>query len=505
MNRHLSAIAIAATAAWSTQSAFAQTAPAPAPVQAPPAPVQAPAAPAPAAAPAPDVPPAPAPAPVAAELEKQVSEQRADIDEQDARIQELEQQLKALKQAAAPPAPKAEPAKPAPPPIPPLDESLQVRGYVQAQYESHQDSEDQLLPGGAPLNQNRFVLRRARVRLDRLWKYGGVMIELDANSVRGAAIGIQHAEATLAYRNPDHTPMVSATVGLFDNPFGREVLESPRERVFMERSFASRAFFPAEPDLGLRAAGQIDWFRYSVAVVNGQPLGDRTGFILQDPNAHKDVLGRVGVALNVKQTLKVSGGVSVLNGQGFHAGSDATKNTIVWRDIDENGQFSLGEFQGVPGVASVASRNFDRWLVGADLAFELESKFGKSLIAGELSLGSNMDRNLFIADPVTTSLDQRELGYYISVVQEFRGGPIAGLRFDSYNPNSDFLDSQAGKLVPTSQTVRTFSPVVGFQVPHRARLVFQYDFVHDALARDSAGVPVDKKNNVWTLRLQGEL
>jgi len=495
VNRHLSAIAMAAAAVWSTQSASAQTAPTPAPVQAAPPPV-------------PDAPATPAvPAPAAsAELEKQIAVQRADIDEQDARIQELEQALKTLKQAAAPPPPpKAVATKPAPAAIPPLDESLQVRGYVQAQYESHQDSEDQLLPGGAPLNQDRFVLRRARVRLDRLWQYGGLMIEFDANSVRGAAIGIQHAEATLAYRNPDHTPLASLTFGLFDNPFGREVLESPRERVFAERSFASRAFFPAEPDLGVRASGQVAWFRYSVGVVNGQPLGDRTGFILQDPNAHKDVLGRVGVAASVSPAFRVNGGVSVLNGRGFHAGSDATKNTIVWRDIDENGQFSLGEFQGVPGVASVASKNFDRWLVGADLALELDSKLGKSLLAGELSVGSNMDRNVFVADPVTTSVDQRELGYYVALVQEFRGGPIAGFRFDSYNPNSDFLDSQAGKLIPTSQTVRTFSPLVGFQVPHRARLVFQYDFVHDALARDAAGVPTDKKNNVWTLRLQGEL
>jgi hypothetical protein len=505
VNRHLSAIAMAAAAVWSTHSAFAQTAPAPAPATPAPAPVAP--APAPAtAAPAQEAPAAPAPAPAAnAELEKQVAVQRADIDEQDARIQELEQQLKALKQAAAPPVPKAAPTKPATAAIPPLDESLQVRGYVQAQYESHQDSEDQLLPGGTPLNQNRFLLRRVRVRVDRLWKYGGVMVELDANTVRGPAIGLQHAEATLAYRNPDHTPMASLTFGLFDNPFGREVVESPRERVFMERSTASRAFFPAEPDLGFRAAGQVDWFRYSVAVVNGQPLGDKTGFILQDPNAHKDVLGRVGVAVNVKPTVHVSGGVSVLNGMGFHAGSDATKNTIVWRDIDENGQFSPGEFLGTPGVAAVASKNFKRWLVGADLAFELESNLGKTLIAGELSLGSNMDRNMFIADPITTSVDQREVGYYIAAVQEFRSGPIAGLRFDSYDPNSDFLDSQAGKLVPTSQTIRTFSPLVGFQIPHRARLVFEYDFIHDALARDAAGVPTDKKNNVWTLRLQGEL
>jgi len=494
VNRHLSAIAMAATAVWSTHPAFAQTAPAPAPGQETPAP------------PAPAQPAAAAPPPAAtAELEKQIAVQRADIDEQDARIQELEQALKALKPTAAPPPPKVAASKAVAPAIPPLDESLQVRGYVQAQFESHQDSEDQLQPGGAPLNQNRFLIRRARVRLDRLWKYGGVMIELDANTVRGPAIGIQHAEVSLAYRNPDHTPLTSLTLGLFDNPFGREVVESSRERIFMERSYASRAFFPAEPDLGARIAGQVDWFRYSVAVVNGQPLGDRTGFILQDPNKHKDVLGRVGVAVKIKPTFRVNAGVSVLNGMGFHAGSDATKNTISWRDVDENGQFTPGEFQGVPGVASVASKNFDRWLVGADIAFELESKFGKTLIAGELSAGSNMDRNVFIADPVTTSVDQREVGYYIAVVQEFRQGPIAGLRFDSYNPNSDFLDSQAGKLVPTSQTVRTFSPVVGFQVPHRARLMFQYDFVHDALARDAAGVPGDKKNNTWTLRLQGEL
>ena len=488
MNRHLSALAMAAATVWSTHPAFAQTAPAVAP------PVST----------APDS-PALSPPAASAALEKQVAVQRADIDEQDARIEELERQLKALKQP--PVAPKKSETKSAKAAAPetPLDQSLQVRGYVQGQYESHQDSEDQLAPGGAPLNQNRFVLRRARVRLERQWAYGGLMLELDANTVRGPAIGVQHAEVSLAYRNPDQTPLASFTIGLFDNPFGREVLESPRERPFMERSFASRAFFPAEPDLGARIAGQVAWFRYAVAVVNGQPLGDRTGFILQDPNSHKDVLGRVGVAVNARPNVRVSGGVSVLNGKGFHPGSDATKNVIVWKDIDENGQFGAGEFQAVPGTAAVASQNFERWLLGADLAVEFDSSLGKSLIAGELSAGSNMDRNVFVADPVTTSVDQREVGYYIALVQEFRGGPIAGFRFDSYNPNSDFLDSRAGKLVPTSQTIKTFSPLVGFQVPHRARLVLEYDIIRDALARNAAGVPTDRKNNVWTLRLQGEL
>jgi hypothetical protein len=499
VNRHISALAAAFV--WWTHSAAAQTAPA-----------------------APPSVPAPAPAPVtasaaapdaSAELQVQVATQRADIDEQDARIVELERQLKELKRApasaeATKPSEKADgkhPAAGAPSaPGAPTDQlPFVVSGYVQAQYESHQDSEDQLAPGGTPLNQDRFLLRRTRLKVSRDWLYGGAMIEFDANTVKGPAIGLQHAEVSLAYRNPDHTPLVSLTMGLFDNPFGREVVESPKERPFMERSFGSREFFPAEPDLGVRLAGQVAWFRYAVAVVNGQPLGDRTGFILQDPNSHKDVLGRVGVAVDLPSGLHVTGGVSVLNGKGFHAGTDATKNTTTWVDLNENGVIDAGELQGVSGRAATPAQNFDRWAVGADLGFELASSIGETRLFGELSAGSNMDRNVFIADPITAGFDQREFGYYVALIQEFKSGPIVGFRYDSYNPNSDFLDRQAGTLVPTTETVSTYAPLVGFQVPHRARLVLEYDVIRDAMARNTAGVPTDKANNIWTLRLQGEL
>lgn len=502
MNRHISAFAAAAL--WWTQSALAQPAAAPAPAAA------APAAPAPAATDPSQSADATPPSPVepadnaARELGAQVSAQRADIDEQDTRLLELEQQLKQLTAAAAHPVPPPPPPAPPAPVVDPHDQ-LKVTGYAQAQYELHQDSEDQLQPGGATLNQNRFLIRRARVKLLREWTYGAAMLEVDGNTIRGPAMGLQHAEVSVAYRNPDYTPLIALTVGLFDNPFGREVIESPRERPFVERSFASRAFFPSEPDLGLRIAGQLAWFRYAVGIVNGQPLGDRTGFILQDPNSHKDVLGRVGVAVDARPNLRVIGGVSVLNGRGFHPGSDATKNTIVWRDANEDGQFAPGEFQAVPGRAAVPSQNFDRWALGADLGLELESRFGKSKLFGELSAGSNMDRNVFVADPITTSFDQRELGYYVLFTHEFKQGPIVGFRYDSYNPNSDFLDRQAGKLVPLSETVSTYSPLVGFQVPHRLRAVIEYDVIRDSLARNSAGVPTDRANNTWTFRLQGEL
>ncbi len=506
MNRHISAAFTVALLAALSEPALAQTAPAQPAAPPPPPPPAQPAVPAPPATDGSAPPTVSAPA-KDSELAREVSVQRADLDEQDQRIQELEKQLKEIKAAQAPKA-EAMKAPAAAPVAPKADEEFpfKVTGYVQAQYESHQDSEDQLQQGGALLNQNRFLLRRTRLKVSRDWKYGGAMIEFDANTVKGPAIGLQHAEVSLAYRNQDSSPLVQLTMGLFDNPFGREVTESPRERPFMERSYASRAFFPAEPDLGLRISGQAAWFRYSVAVVNGQPLGDRTGFILQDPNSHKDVLGRVGVDVRPVEPVRVIAGASVLNGKGFHAGTDATKGSLAWRDnISEDGVVQLPEIVGVSGLAAQPSSNFDRWLLGVDLGFQVASKFGTTHVYGEFSLGSNMDRNVFIADPTTSGFDVRELGYYVSAYQEFNWGGIAGFRYDQYNPNSDFIDSRRGKSVPQTETVTTYSPLIGFQVPHKARLVAEYDIVRDSMARDELGVPTDKKNNFWTIRLQGEL
>jgi hypothetical protein len=116
-----------------------------------------------------------------------------------------------------------------------------------------------------------------------------------------------------------------------------------------------------------------------------------------------------------------------------------------------------------------------------------------------------MDRALFVADPILTGLDQRELGYYVGVVQDVMGYGVVGFRFDSYDPNSDAFDKRQGLLLPYSQAIKTYSPMIGLVLPERARLLLQYDIVRDALARSSLGVPTDLKNNVLTLRLQVQL
>jgi phosphate-selective porin O/P len=416
--------------------------------------------------------------------------------------------------AALPPPPKEEKKKPATndhplgweafwPWVMPLD-GLSFGAYVQAQYETHQDSEDQLLQGGTLGNKDRYSIRRARVSLLGEWEYAAVALEVDANTTSGPQVDLRKAEASLQYR-PDRKkpPMIMATLGQFDTPFGYELVESPRTRWFMERSVLSRAFWPGEPDLGLRLAGALGFFRWTIASINGNPLGESTPYALQDPLAAKDVVFRFGIDASPREDLQIAGGISATRGKGFHAGTDATKSGLQWVDINGDGMVQLIELQPIIGRAATPSQSFDRWAAGADIRVNARTPIGVTKVYAEIVAAANMDRGLFVADPIAAGADQRELGFYAGVVQEICHYGVVGFRFDMYDPNSDALDKRAGQLLPYSQVITTASPLIGLMLPDgRARLALQYDIIHNGLARDSEGVPTNLKENTLTLRLQ---
>lgn len=424
--------------------------------------------------------------------------------------------------ATAPPYP-AEQVRKESPPTGVAGTGVVVSGYGQGQYEAHQDSTDQLRQGGVLLNQNRFLLRRGRIRFTRDWDFAQMIVEIDANTIRGPLVRPQKAELSLLYgrsKEKGVPPIAQLTIGQFDLPFGFDLVQSPRTRWFMERSTVSRALWPGEPDVGARLSGGIAFARYAVAVTNGEPLDEKSGFSLQDPDGNKDVTVRLGAEAKAGETFVVSGGVSYNRGKGFHPGSDATKPGFSWNDANGNGLVDAGEIQAVPANAAVPSSTFDRWAAGADLQVQLKTLLGWSILTGEVIAASNLDRNTFIADPLaanpvvndpvparstTAGPALRELGFYVAFTQEITPYGVVGFRYDMYNPNADSTDSRVGKVLPRSQTIKTYSPLVGLALPDRARLVFQYDHIVDLLARDNRGVPTDFKNDQWTLRLQVSL
>jgi hypothetical protein len=461
-------------------------------------------------------------APAAAEerLAKQIEAQQADIDEQAGRIRDLEKKLAELlaRQEAEKAAPVSPPAPPPPlpppstPALPPLHpdtllpeflRNLTFSGYIQGEYETNQDSQDQLSPTGDPLNQDRFVLRRARVKVEKEWQYASAMIETDGNTVNGPYFGLLHAEASVLYRGEraySLPPFLELTFGQFDLPFGYELVESPKTRWFMERSSASRALWPGEPDVGARLESALGWFRGVVAIVNGNPLGEPVGFPLRSPNAAKDIVARAGAELEPTPWLFLAGGASVYNGTGFNPGTLATKNLV-------QGVLNGGTLMPtvLPATAATPSQTFNRWAVGGDLRAEVKTALGTTRLTFELVVADNMDRGLFVAEPILTGYDSREVGVAIGITQEIFGYGVIGFRYDSYDPNADAQAREGGTLVAVSQTVRSFSPLIGLALRDHARLLFQYDVNRNELGLTPSGLPTDLRDDAWTLRLQGAL
>ncbi|MET0793040.1 MAG: hypothetical protein ABW061_16080 [Polyangiaceae bacterium] len=516
--RFLSLTALA-TLTWSLP-VLAQSAPPPAAsdsddLEVPASPVTvpgaAPAKPLPAAAPA-SKPATAAPALVQAEPKPDDSELRRELSELRARLELLEHAHQAPQPAPqVPNAPNAETASSAylerNATSRPVPTGLRIGGYLQTQFESNQLSSDQLQAGGSPYNQDRFSLRRGRLRLDRGWEYANATLELDANTTRGMSVGIRRAEGSLLYRGnngADLPPLVMLSLGVTDLPFGFELLESSRVRPFMERSLGSSALFPTEMDVGVKLSGAVSFLRYAFALTNGEPV-DNLNRYPRDPNAAKDFSGRVGVETQPLQALAISGGTSFYQGKGFHAGTDASKPSFTWLDINEDRAIQPNELQGVPGTVATPSLNFKRWAYALDVEFLLRTKFGATRLVAEGFVASNLDRAYLIADPGLGQTDLRETGGYVAVVQDVTRFAQLGFRASYYDPNSDFFDNVRGRQVPTSLAVTTLSPMVALRLPDVARLSLQYDIVSDSLAKDERGVPTDAKNNQLTLRLQVEL
>jgi hypothetical protein len=378
---------------------------------------------------------------------------------------------------------------------------LSFYGYVQADYQMTQSSEDQLDSAGQPLNQDRFLIRRARLGALFERTYGEGRIEVDGNTVNGPTFRLLGAEASAKLPGPGEgaAPLLKATIGSFRVPFGQEVPQDDRDRLFMERSTAAQAFFPGQYDLGARLGGSWHFLRYVVAVMNGQPIGDST-FPELDPNHQKDVLGRLGVEQSAGQW-DVAGGFSGLRGTGFHAGQAATQPTVQWVDSSETGVFTPGALTGIPGAAATPSSTFSRIGFGADLAFTL--RWAPALttsLAGELYLADNLDRGILPADPNgVLGRDLRELGYYVYLIQAY-GRWRLGARYDYYNPDQDANKNGAkGLPVPTDASYSTLAVVAACVAPW-GRLLVEFDRNRNHLGLNLAGMPADLANDAVVVR-----
>ena len=381
---------------------------------------------------------------------------------------------------------------------------LSLTGYVQADLAFRQSSEDQINTStGNPLNEDRFMIRRARLRatLDRTYVAG--LLELDGNTVNGPQARIAGAEASLRLpgADPHGVPLLMATIGLFKIPFGWEVIESDRDRLFLERSSTERALFPGEYDVGARLQGGWRFLRYSLAAQNGEPIGEKS-FPVRDPNHQKDWVGRLGID-GGEGPVRVVAGFSGLYGTGFHKGTPATKPGIQWIDSNEDGVIDSNELRPVPGRAAEPSINFPRHALGADLLIAGTTGMGRTTAYGEIYYARDLDRAILPADPTgavgAVGRSYRELGWYVALMQDIGPHATVGARYDYYNPDRDASDRQIGMVVPNDASYSTLALVGALRSPS-GRLIVEYDINRNHLGRAASGLPTNLRDNVLAIR-----
>ncbi|HRS09199.1 MAG TPA: hypothetical protein P5221_10240, partial [Bacteroidia bacterium] len=127
--------------------------------------------------------------------------------------------------------------------------NLSVSGYIQTQFQ-YGEKDASLKVGSANENKeksyNRVGIRRGRIKFAYTRGIGTGVFQLDLTE-KGLGLKDAYLKLTDPWLNS-----ISASVGVFDRPFGYEISYSSSLRESPERSTIFQTLFPEERDLGAR-------------------------------------------------------------------------------------------------------------------------------------------------------------------------------------------------------------------------------------------------------------
>jgi hypothetical protein len=387
------------------------------------------------------------------------------------------------------------------------DHAFRASGLIQVDAVPYsQSSLDQLDPGsGRPLNRDAFSIPRAWLTGEGRVGYVRGLVQLQGSTGPEPSFRLLAAELSVGYPKAADTPYVEGALGLFLIPFGIETQDIAPRRMFLEPSTWVGALFPGRRDLGARVTGSVAFVTYQLAVMNGNPSA-ASAFPLADPNRAKDVVGRIASFGELAPHVRLELGGSGLWGRGFHPGALPTKDTLVARDVNEDGIVQTSEIQIVSGNPGEPSRNFQRYALGADAALDYALPLlGAGRLYGELGWAKNLDRALFVADPVAQARPVRELGTMLAVRQMLSRHAELGLRYDRYDGDLDASERRGLAIAPYDAVVSTWSVALAFCTLPRLRITAQYDHSKNPFGRSASGASSTLAADVLTLRAQLEI
>lgn len=364
-------------------------------------------------------------------------------------------------------------------------------GYIQVQFQHAETKGAKTFAGGDfPADvQNRFTIRRGRLKLTYSREVTKVVLHIDATE-RGVFV----KDAYLKLSDP-WTKWMSLTTGLFIRSFGHELIYSSSLRESPERARITQILFPGERDVGAMfgvqapADNRLHLLKLETGFVNGAGanlefdgrLDFFGGLSATETDEAKKINYRAGISFYTGGVLQISDTLYRMNGKCFEA------------DIDSSGN----------------DRYSNRTYLGAEGEVSYKSRLGSTILRGEFAQGSQSatksSNTSFTSLPASIVYERKFYGVIFYFIQGFfKDKHQLVLKYDLYDPNMDVkgadMQSNCG-LTATDLLYHT----VGFGYLWNAnkflRLSAYYDLVKNETA-DGLGITEDLKDNILTIRGQ---
>jgi hypothetical protein len=388
-------------------------------------------------------------------------------------------------------------------------ENLNISGYMQPQFQVAQADGAQSYAGGnfSQYSRSRFMLRRARVKIDYLLRTKSnfpkalFTFQIDATE-RGVIVRDMFIRVFETKANT-----LAMTAGFFARPFGFEVNLGSSYRETPERGRMSQILMPGERDLGVMfsfepqsKSHKLYHLKLDAGFFNGQGASGTTDF-----DSHKDYISRLTIKPYKINKTELSGGLSLLLG-GWKNGT---------KYIYQNGTINGDKVFTVDSSVSNLGRSAPRHYYGADIQFKIHHGWGETEWRAEHWFGTQPGTATSTTNPGTLPNSN---GLAVpTYVRHFNGSFFYFLqniintkhqlvvKYDWYDPNIKVSNLEIGKPGTnfTSADIKYNTVGVGYvyYFNSQTKITFYYESVKNEETLLS-GYTTDQKDNVFTCRLQ---
>ena len=392
-------------------------------------------------------------------------------------------------------------------------ENIIISGYMQPQFQVAESDGAPSFAGGnfSQFSQTRFMLRRARVKIDYLTKtkenfpQALFSFQIDATE-RGVIVRDMFVRLFEGRRNN-----FSVSAGLFARPFGFEVNLSSSTRETPERGRMSQILMPSERDLGamvsfepLKKSHPLSHFKFDAGFFNGQGLSGTTDF-----DDHKDFISRLAVrpySISINKSVELSGGLSILRG-----GWQNPTKYVYESSTAVNGDKIFRVDSSESNLGHAAPRHY----YGADMQLKIMHGWGETEFRAEHWFGTQPGTATTTFNP--GSIPSNNGIPLPTYVRHFNGSFFYFLqniinpkhqllfKYDWYDPNTKVEKEEIGKpgtnLTPADIKFSTLGMGYAWHFTSQIKLVLYYDLVKNEITQ-IPGYTEDLKDNIFTCRLQ---